>query len=261
MNIPGANSWNPALYLKFGAERTRPAADLLARAPLEAPQRIVDLGCGPGNSTALLRARYPGADIIGLDSSQAMLDQAAASGLDARWVLGDLDAWAPDAPVDLIYANAAFHWSADIFALIGRLMDHLAPGGALAYQVPFNLDQPCYTEVRAAAALPRWRAALAQAPDYKLGAPEDHARALAPRAGHLDIWTSRYLHILEGPDAAYRWSESTGVRPFLDALPEAERADFSAELKTRFARFYPQEPDGRTLFPFRRLFVVAIRRA
>jgi len=255
------NTWNPALYLKFGAERTRPAADLLARVPLEAPKRIVDLGCGPGNSTALLRARYPHAEIIGLDSSQAMLDEAAASGVAARWLLGDLDTWAPDAPVDLIYANAAFHWSADIFALITRLMGCLKPGGVLAYQVPFNADQPCYTEVRAAADLPRWAGKLASVTQYQLGAAEDHVRALAPLAAHTDVWTARYIHILAGADAAYRWSESTGVRPFLDALPAEEREAFAAELKARFARFYPQDSDGRTLFAFRRLFAVAIRPA
>jgi trans-aconitate 2-methyltransferase len=251
--------WDPKLYMSFGDERTRPAADLLARVAVDAPRRIVDLGCGPGNSTALLRARFADADITGVDSSETMLAQARASGVPARWEQGDFDSWSPETPVDLIYANAAFQWSADPIALVTRLFTLLAPGGALAFQVPQNFDQPSHVEVRAAVDDGPWAAKLKSVKQYDPGyskAP-DYARALIPLSAALDIWTTEYLHLLDGPDPVFRWISGTGMRPFTQALEGAERAAFEQAARERLARAYPPEPDGRTLFPFRRLFVIA----
>jgi trans-aconitate 2-methyltransferase len=254
-----STTWDPKLYMTFGDERTRPAADLLARAQVEAPRRIVDLGCGPGNSTALLRARFADSDITGVDSSDEMLAQARAGGVPARWEQGNFDTWEPDAPVDLIYANAAFQWSADPIALVTRLFTLLAPGGALAFQVPQNFDQPSHVEVRAAVDDGPWAPKLKGVKQYDPGfskAP-DYARALIPLGAGLDIWTTEYLHLLDGPDPVYRWISGTGMRPFTQALQGEERAAFENAARARLARAYPPEPDGRTLFPFRRLFVIA----
>jgi trans-aconitate 2-methyltransferase len=254
-------AWDPAIYLKFGAQRTRPAADLLARVPLEAPSRVVDLGCGPGNSTALLRARFAEADIVGVDSSEAMLADAAKSGVGAHWRQGDFDSWTPDAAPDLIYANAAFQWSEDALALAARLYGVLAPGGVLAFQVPQNFDQPSHTNIRDAIEAGPWAESLGKAHQYDPGFArgEGYARALAPLGAHLDIWTTDYLHLLDGPDPVFAWMSGTGLRPFLQALEGEEREEFAADVRARLARAYPQEPDGRTLFAFKRLFVIAAR--
>jgi trans-aconitate 2-methyltransferase len=251
--------WDPTLYLQFGAVRTRPAADLLAHVALEAPRFVVDLGCGPGNSTALLRARYPNADILGVDSSMHMLDDARASGLAARWEQGDFDTWSPQNPPDLIYANAAFQWSADPVPLVVRLLAALAPGGALAFQVPQNFDQPSHVEVRAAVEDGPWADKLKGVKQYDPGfakAP-DYARALMGAGAAVDIWTSEYLQVLEGADPVFNFMSGTGLRPFVQALEGDERAAFEQAARARLARAYPPEPDGRTLFPFRRLFAIA----
>lgn len=253
------SNWDPSLYLTFGDIRTRAAADLLARVPLHAPARVVDLGCGPGNSTALLRARYGDADIVGVDSSADMLADAARSGIHARWQQGNFDDWAPDAAPDLIYANAAFQWSADPIALVTRLFALLPPSGVLAFQVPQNFDQASHVEVRAAVDDGPWAARARQAKQYDPGFAKgsDYARALMPAGAALDIWTSEYMHIIDGPDPVFRFMSGTGLRPFVQALDGDEREGFQDAARQRLARAYRPEPDGRTLFPFRRLFVIA----
>lgn len=253
-------SWDPATYMQFGAERTRPAADLLARIPNEKPTRVIDLGCGPGNSTALLAACWPDAQVLGVDSSVEMIQAANATDVNASFVIGDFESWEPPAPPDVIYANAAFQWSSDPIALVRRLFAHLAPGGVLAFQVPQNFDQPSHVVMREVAANGPWANKLSGARWYDPGgfarAPE-YARAL--NRARRDIWTTDYLHILRGPDPVFRWMAGTGLRPFLDRLEGDERAAFEDEIMTRFATAYPLEPDGSTHFAFRRLFVIAAR--
>lgn len=253
-------AWDPAIYMQFSAERTRPAGDLLARVPKEAPKQVVDLGCGPGNSTALLAACWPDAHILGVDSSIEMIQAANATETKATFVVGDFDSWEPQTPPDVIYANAAFQWSADPVTLVRRLFAHLAPGGVLAFQVPQNFDQPSHVLMRDVAANGPWAEKLAGARWYDPGGfarAQDYARALT--RARRDIWTTDYLHILRGPDPVFRWMAGTGLRPFLERLDGDERNAFEDEILTRFAAAYPLEPDGSTFFPFRRLFVVVAR--
>jgi trans-aconitate 2-methyltransferase len=253
------STWDPTLYLTFGDIRTRAAADLLARIPLDAPARVADLGCGPGNSTALLRARYAQADIVGVDTSADMLADASKSRIKARWQEASFEDWRPDAPTDLIYANAAFQWSNDPVALVKRLFAVLPAGGVLAFQVPQNFDQPSHVEVRAAVDDGPWaeRARAAKQYDPGFAKGPDYVRALTPAGAALDIWTTEYMHILDGPDPVFRFMSGTGLRPFVQALDGAERDGFQDAARARLARAYPPEADGRTLFPFRRLFVIA----
>lgn len=249
--------WNPGVYLRFADLRTRPAADLLARVPVEAPARVADLGCGPGNSTALLAARWPAARLTGLDNSPAMLAEARESGVAAGWVLADIASWQPDAACDVIFSNAALQWLEGLEMLLPRLMGFVAPGGAFAFQVPANFDAPSHALMRAVADAPRWRAKLADVRPLKRLSPEDCYALLKPHAAALDIWQTDYLHVLEGEDAVYRWVSGTGLRPYLDALAADERADFIGLYKARLDAAYPRRADGTTLFPFRRLFAVA----
>jgi trans-aconitate 2-methyltransferase len=254
-------AWDATSYLRFGGERTRPAADLLARVALEAPARVIDLGCGPGNSTALLAARWPGAAIEGLDSSEAMLAEAARSGARARWTRGDIAAWAPAARYDVVFSNAALQWLPDHEDLVPRLMAAVAPGGSLAIQVPRNMDAPSHALMRETAADGPWADRLRGVREVQVLAPADYWGLLRPLARSVDVWEAEYLHALDGEDAVYAWVAGTGLRPFLDRLGGAEREGFAAAYKERLARAYPRRADGATLFPFRRLFVVARARA
>jgi len=251
-------SWNPERYLAFGDHRTRPAIDLLARVALETPARIADLGCGPGNSTALLCARWPAAEVLGIDNSAAMLAKARASGLPARWREADLAGWTPAAPCDLLYSNAVLQWLPDHATLLPRLFAALRPGGVLAVQMPRNFEAPSHVLLRAVADegpwAPRLAAGLLRAP---VAEPAWYYDLLAPQAATLDIWESVYLHVLEGEDPVLDWTRATALRPVVAALDPAEQERFEEDYARRLRAAYPRRPDGRTLFPFRRLFIVA----
>jgi trans-aconitate 2-methyltransferase len=251
--------WNPKTYLAFADERTRPAAELLARVPDEAPVRVIDLGCGPGNSTALLRARWPEAKIEGLDSSAAMLAQAKKAGIEADWLEADVAIWQASAPYDVIYANATYQWLGDHPALLPRLIGFVKPGGTFAFQVPHNMDAPSHVLMRETAASGPWSSKLANVREVAVLMPAEYYAILEPHAASVDIWETEYLHVLTGDDAVYHWVSGTGLRPFVQALDGAERDAFIAAYKQRLLIAYPPRPDGTTLFPFKRLFAVARR--
>jgi trans-aconitate 2-methyltransferase len=251
-------AWDPNVYLAFGAERTRPAADLLARVALSAPSRVADLGCGPGNSTALLRARWPGAVIEGIDSSPEMLRDARERGVDARFVEADLARWTPDAPFDVLYSNAALQWLKDHETLFPRLLSFLAPGGVLAVQVPRNFDEPCHRLIRQAVADPRWAERLKGVRDWwNVGTAAFYYDLLAASARAVDLWETRYTHILTGADPIFHWMTGSGLRPFAAALEPPLREEFLAHYRDLVAQAYRPRADGKTLYPFQRLFMVA----
>ena len=253
-------TWNPERYLAFGDQRTLPAIDLLARVPLASATRIADLGCGPGNSTRLLLERWPEAQLIGVDGSRDMLAKAAASGVAATWVEADIAAWTPEAPLDLIYSNAALHWLDDHASLLPRLMSRLRPAGVLAVQMPRNFEAPSHALLREVAREGLWAERLAGLLERRpVAAPEWYYDLLAPRAATVDIWETVYLHILDGDDPVLRWTRGTALRPVMDALDEKQFAALEAVYSARLREAYPRRSDGRTLFPFRRLFMVAQR--
>lgn len=253
--------WNAAQYLRFADERTRPAADLLARVPLERAARVVDLGCGPGNSTALLAARFPGADILGVDGAPDMLAAARRDVAGARFVEADLLDWAPQAAPDLIFANAVLHWLPDHASLLPRLAGWLAPGGCLAVQVPDNLEEPSHRLMRAVAADGPWAAALAGAGTARTPiAPAAMYYDWLVRAGcSVEVWTTTYLHPLADAGAIAAWFRASGLRPYLDALDPGMQAAYLAAYEAALTRAYPPQTDGRVLLAFPRLFLVARR--
>jgi trans-aconitate 2-methyltransferase len=253
-------AWDPKTYMNFAAERTRPAAELLARVPIDSPRRVADLGCGPGNSTALLAARWPDADLEGVDNSPEMLVEARASGTKAHWTRADVARWVPDAPCDAIFSNATLQWLPDHATLLPRLMAQLREGGAFAFQVPRNFGEPCHTLIHEIAHNGPWAEKLKGARDWwNVLEPEAYFGILEPHAHAIDIWETRYVQVLDGEDAIYRWMSGTGLRPFADALEGAERDAFLAAYKSRVAAAYPMRASGKTLYPFQRLFAVARR--
>lgn len=262
-NTP-APLWDPTQYSRFEAERDRAALDLLLRLPAELePRTIVDLGCGTGQHAALLKRRHPGARVIGLDSSAAMLEQAQAQRADVEWVQADLAAWTPDGPVDLIFANASLQWLPDHETLLRRLTGLLAPGGVIAVQMPLAWDTLHHRTMRTVMADGPWANRLSDREAIQaLLAPEAYYGVLAEGCEDVDVWSTIYLHALTGENAVLEWMKGTALRPHLTALnddPAMREACLSA-LGDALSLAFPRRSDGVTLLPFPRLFLVARRR-
>ena len=256
------DSWNPQQYHRYADERLRPAADLVARIPLEAPAAVYDLGCGSGKAAPLLAARWPTARITGVDSSPAMLAAAREALPGFTFIEGDLSSWSPPAPADLLFSNAALHWLDDHSRLFPRLMARLKPGGMLAVQMPHNHDQPSHQAMLAAAEAGPWRTRLRPLlRPSPVAEPAVYYDLLRPLAARLDIWETTYLHELAGENPVAEWTKGTALKPLLDALEGDQRREFEAAYRARVAEAYPPAASGRTLFPFRRLFVIAEARA
>jgi len=253
------SDWSPQQYLTFADERTRPARDLLARVPLAAPGRVYDLGCGPGNSTALLVEAFPYAEVIGIDNSPAMLDTARQSLPGIAFIPGDLSTWQPEARADLLFSNAAFHWVPDHLAAMARLIRSLPAGGVLAVQMPDNLDEPSHRLMAETAAAGPWAAKLAGAAAAREALPsaETYYRRLKPLCAGLDIWRTTYHHPLKGAAGIVSWVMSTGLRPYLEPLDEDERRTYLDAYRLRLADAYPEMGEGVVLLRFPRLFIVA----
>jgi trans-aconitate 2-methyltransferase len=252
--------WSANLYLRYEAERTRPAIDLLNRTRGDTIERIVDLGCGPGNSTELLVNRFPQADILGVDSSEDMLAKARVRLPGVAFEKAKVEHWRSPRPVDLIFANAVLQWVPRHIEVMVGLMSQLAPGGRLAVQVPDNFDEPSHVLMRKIAAEAPFRETLADAGGREaIGTFVDYYAALLPHSADIDVWRTIYAHALKGPDAIVEWLQSTGLRPFLAPLSAAQRATFLARYGEAIAAAYPPLADGRVLLPFPRLFIVATK--
>jgi len=264
MAVTGPPSvWDPEQYSRFEAERDRAARDLLARLPhVLTPAEVWDLGCGAGQHAVWLRQRFPEARVRGLDSSDAMLEQARSRGADIDWRQGDISGWAPARPADLIWANASLHWLPDHQALLRRLVANLAAGGVLAVQMPMAHETRHHSLLREVAAQGPWAAALAGVGAIApLLEPEAYYSVLAETCGDIDIWSTTYLQALGGADAVLEWMKGTALRPYLAALPDAVmRTAFLDALGARLSGAFPRRPDGLTLMPFPRLFLVARKR-
>lgn len=251
-------TWNASQYLQFADQRTRPCRELVARIRFNEPKRIVDLGCGPGNSTAVLRERWPTAEIVGVDSSSAMIAAAKAEHPHGHWEIGDIASWSASSPVDLVFSNAAVHWVDDHAALLPRLLRQVAPNGALALQVPGNFDAPAHRLMRELAASATWQDDFRKpVREWHVHEPAFYYDAVAEHAREVDLWTTDYMQVMPGPEAIVDWYKGTGLRPFLDALAEAKRKAFMRDYLSLITEAYPRRVDGKVLFPFLRLFLIA----
>ena len=253
-----ATAWDPQQYLRYADERLRPALDLLARVPLASPTQVVDLGCGAGNITAILKQRFPAADVTGIDGSSAMLDKARHAAPDCRFVAADITSWMPDRPPDLIFTNAALHWLGAHDALFPRLLALLAPGGVLAVQMPAMHDAPLRRKQLEVAAHGPWMETLRERVSARdILTAGEYWDLLRPRTATLEIWETTYLHALTGDDAVVEWAAGSSLRPFLEPLTPELRAAFRRAYADALRPHYPRRPDGTTLLPFRRLFMLA----
>ena len=249
--------WDPQCYLEFADERARPFHDLMSRVGAQAPAEVVDLGCGPGNLTASLRQRWPNARVVGVDSSAEMV--AAAREVEGIEIVhADLRDWTPDRPVDVLVSNATLQWVPNHVGLLPKLVDAVAPGGWVSFQVPGNFAEPSHVLLNELADSPRWRDRiggqhLARPASYQ---PEEYLAVLAGLDCAVQVWETTYFHVLPGENAVLDWISGTALRPILDVLGEAERAEFTGEYGALLRAAYPRRSYG-TVLPYRRIFAVA----
>lgn len=255
-------SWSSQQYLKFDRERSRAAKDLL-NAVMTLPVRsAIDLGCGPGNSTALLAERFPDARLVGIDNAPDMIDTAKARVPYATFRLETIEAFEASEKQDLIFANASLQWIPAHATVIPRLAGFLAEGGTLAIQMPDNLDEPSHRSMRDVASLPVFADKLAHAAAARtaIASADDYYRMLRPHCGTIDIWRTTYTHVLdEGLGGIVEWLKGSGLLPFLKPLSKEEQASYLAEYLSRLSKFYTPQPGGEVLLAFPRLFIVAMR--
>ncbi len=255
--------WNPDVYLSFADKRTRPAIELASRISVTDPALIYDLGCGPGNSTEVLATRWPSTELIGVDSSNEMLERAAEEGPNqATWLKADLSAWVPDLAADVIFSNATYQWIDDHGQLLPKLLDTLRPGGVLALQMPQNFAAPSHVLMREIASEGVWAEKLKPIlRHHPVGTPGVYYDFFNPHAENIDIWETEYAQELEGDDPVFDWVSGTALRPLLTPLNEEDREQFSSAYRKALRKAYPKRANGLTLFPFKRIFIVVTRQS
>ena len=253
------SDWNSKQYLKFRAERTQPAIDLARRMELKRPQKVADIGCGPGNSTAVLRDMFPEAEITGFDSSEDMLCAARKNCPGPRFEFCDVSRDLPrlGTGFDAVFSNACLQWVPEHKKRIPELFGMLKPGGTLAVQVPLNFEEPIHRIIKAAAAAEKWRHFFPHPRVFYTLKPEEYSDLLAECSSGFQMWMTTYFHMLPSQNAILEWYRSTGLRPYLDALPEDKKAEFEGDIMEQVRTAYPPRKDGRVIFRFPRLFFIA----
>ncbi len=253
--------WSAQQYLKFEDERTRPIRDLLSAVPTASAERVADIGCGPGNSTEVLAARYPEAAVIGVDNSPDMIAAARKRLPHFNFKEASIEEWSEPEPIGVILSNAALQWVPNHETLLPRLVSALEPGGSLAVQMPDNLQEPSQVALRSVAESEPFAAKLGAAAKGRdtLGTPEWYYSLLRPHAARVDIWRTTYHHPLQGAEAIVEWFKGSSLRPLLARLDKQHQADYLARYTEAVAKAYPTLQDGTVLLPFPRLFIVATR--
>ncbi len=256
-------TWNPAAYETYLDLRTRPSRDLVQRISIS-PERIIDLGCGPGNSTAVCAERWPTASIVGLDNSAEMIESARTTQPDRTWVVADIEEWinqtsGAEHEVDLIFSSAALQWVGDHVRIFPRLLRKLAPGGVLACQMP-AYDAAPNQIMRDMAANERWRPWFpdGRGKEWRSHSLEFYYSTLVGSAKWLDLWATDYLQVMSAVDDIVEWYKSTGLRPYLECIQDTDqRREFLEEFRSRLSPLYPKSETGGVPFLFRRIFIVA----
>lgn len=254
------NDWKPDQYLQYASERTQPSMDLVSRIPLSKPESVIDIGCGPGNSTQVLKARWPESRICGLDNSPAMIEKAKADYPAQEWILGDA-ASLEEVSYDLVFSNATLQWIPDHRKLLPELMRRVNPGGALAVQIPLFAGMPAAQALHNAAEslLGREQAERAGSAIHH-ESPEFYYDVLSTCSERVELWVTDYYHVLPSAEAVVDFIRSTGMRPYLELFSDAPgKEEFERRVLADCRKNYGTRADGRVLFPFRRLFFIAFR--
>ncbi len=253
------DDWNPNLYLKFKKERTQPVKDLISRIQLEQPHRILDIGCGPGNSTRKLQKRWPNATIVGVDSSANMIEKASKESPNIQWIHGDANRDLSHlGTYDLVFSNAAIQWMPNHDILIPKLFSLVNRLGVLAIQIPNVSKMPMQIALEETASSKKWEHINIEEDVFTLHEADYYYDLLNKLSHDIYIWETHYYHVMESHQQIINWYRSTGMKPYLDRLSNvAEKEDFAEDVLHKIEKAYKEQKDGQVLFPFKRLFFIA----
>jgi len=253
-------TWDPNLYLRFANERLRPALDLIRSVSIDDPALVYDLGCGTGTLTAMLKERWPRSQVAGIDASPEMLERARELNNEITWIESDLKKWKPNTPSDLVFSNAVLHWMDDHEVLFPHLVEGLISGGLLAVQMPSNFGAPTHTSIAETVRSGPWRASLEPIlREHPVHDVATYYRILSPHTSMLDIWETTYYHILDGDNPVVEWTKGSILRPLLAQLGTRDAQRFLEVYGARIQDAYPKGFDGKTVLPFKRIFMIARR--
>ena len=254
-------TWDSEQYLKFEKERTQPSIDLVSKIQIDSPKNIVDVGCGPGNSTAVLKSHWPSANISAFDNSSEMLQHARKTDPTIDWFQADITSWIPDKKYDLIFSNAVFQWVPDHEIIFPKFVSFLNDGGALAVQMPAHFDSPLHELLVKVSENEKWKHITSKARKrLEMKNPEFYYDFLAPIVSKIDIWKTEYYHEVDSVHSIIEWFRGTGMRPFLEALNnESDKLDFEDELFREYEKVYKKRINKKVLMPFRRFFFVGYK--
>jgi trans-aconitate 2-methyltransferase len=253
------NRWDPERYLKLEYERTMPSYDLAAHIDLTDPRRIVDIGCGPGNSTKVLMSRWPTAEMTGLDNSEDMIAKARATYPGVTWILADAAKWTTESKYDIVFSNATLQWLPNHKALVKQLFDQVEDNGVLAVQVPTNNESPLHKSLIAISERPEWKDRMVGCQGQIVYHDEAfYYSILSTLTARLELWTTTYLHIIENHQSLIEWYSSTGMKAFLARLKtDEEKGRLRNQVLEMCKSQYPVQKDGKIIFPFKRVFFIA----
>ncbi len=257
-------AWTPDAFATLDVLRRRPVIDLTAALPSSlAPRSVVDLGCGSGQLSRLLAARWPQADVLAVDHSRAMLRWAADTPSAVRYHHADLAVWRPHWPVDLAISAGGLHHLAGHDRLFPELLQSLGPGGVLAAALPRPQDQTAHRLLLETAADGPWADRLHDAwpaaplTDGRRYGAQDYYDWLSPQAAAIDLWETEYFHAIDGDVPLLQWLHQPALAPVMDRLTGPELDGFLAAYRRRLEAAYPEHSSGNTLIPIKWLFVVA----
>lgn len=253
-------SWNSAQYLKFKKERTQPAVDLASRISVKNPKNILDIGCGPGNSTYVLYERYPHADILGIDNSENMIETARAAYPELKFMLCDAEKFSGlEKKFDIVFSNACIQWIPNHAELLSHLMNLLDKGGVLAVQIPANYEEPIYKIIADVSSSDKWKSKFSHPRKLYSLRPNEYYDILSKISSDFNMWCTTYCHRMKSHAQILEWYRGTGLRPYLDVLSEDEQADFEDDIYEVLVNTYPTQQNGEIIFRFPRLFFTAVK--
>lgn len=251
--------WNPDLYLKFDRERTQPSKDLVSRIDFDNPSKIIDIGCGPGNSTMVLVQRWPDSVVTGIDNSPAMIEKAKKDYPHQNWVI--IDAGKEEIPgsYDVVFSNATIQWIPDHEELLKKFFRILNKGGLLAIQIPQFWDMPLGKAIEKIAGDDQWRSATRRVRElFTIHSCNYYFDQLSQYSGSVEMWETHYMHVMDSHLSIVEMIKSTGLKPYIDRLEtEKEKKEFEAQILKETEEDYPKQKNGKVLFPFKRLFFIA----
>jgi len=255
------NDWNPDLYMQFSSERTQPSIDLIGKINQIEPKSIIDIGCGPGNSTQVLVNRWPKSQITGLDSSTAMIKKAKQDYPNQEWIVADALTYNPEIKYDIIFSNAVIQWIPNHEKLLTKFHENLTDNGIIAIQIPLFWDMPLGQIINNTAKDDRWKTKTESVSNlFTIHDYSFYFDQLSELFNSIEMWETHYMHILNSHIAILEMMRSTGLKPCLERLDDdSEKNKFEEEVLKKIRNAYPIQKNGKVLLPFKRLFFIGYK--